>query len=88
MHFIADPSAGINAPVTISAPGLKEAYAFVMNPQNVAEENWIGIPLDAKGQATYDFHFQHTGDYVVAVGNTTTALDKAASAHISILPTS
>ena len=84
MHFISDVGAGVNAAVKISDPGLKEAYAVVMTSKNVAEQNWIGIPLDAKGQATYDFHFAHSGDYVLAVGNTATDAEKGFSAPVVI----
>lgn len=88
MHFISSAQSGVDAPITISDPGLKDVYAFVMNPQNVAESSWIDIPLDSKGQATHSFHFQNNGDYVLAVNDPTTQADRGVSAHIQILPTS
>ncbi len=85
MQFISNPSAGATVPITISAPGLKEAYAFVMTSHNVAESNWIDIPLNAAGKATYDFHFQHSGDYVLAVNNPAAQTERGTSGHITIL---
>jgi hypothetical protein len=84
MQFVANPSLGATVPITISDPGLKDVYAFVMNSHNVAESNWIEIPLNAAGSATYNFHFQHSGDYVLAVSNPTSPTDQGYSGHISI----
>ena len=85
MQFVANPQSGANAPITISAPGITEAYAFVMNSHNQAESSWIGVPLNAQGQGTYNFHFQNTGDYVVAVADTRTDSHAGYSGQISIL---
>ena len=84
MHFVSNPSGGANVPITLSDPGLKEVHAFVMNSHNVAEENWITIPLNSAGKGTYDFHFQHTGDYVVAVSDPATSAHKGVSSSIVI----
>jgi hypothetical protein len=84
-QFVSNPSAGATVPITISDPGLSEVYAFVMTSKNVAEENWIPIPLNAQGQATYNFHFQNTGDYVLAVNNPSAQLDRGISSPITIL---
>ena len=88
MHFIANPSAGADAQITISDPGLKEVYAFVMSSHNVAESNWIDIPLNSAGQATHDFHFQHSGDYVLATNDPAAQTDRGFSDHITILQSS
>ncbi len=88
MHFIANPSAGVDVPITISDPGLKDVYAFVMSANNVAESNWLEIPLNGAGQATHDFHFQHSGDYVLAASDPATQTDRGVSGHISILHSS
>lgn len=84
-QHVANTNAGATVPITFSDPGLSEVYAFVMNSHNVAEENWIAIPLNSQGQATHDFHFEHTGDYVLAVSNINTEADKGWSAPITIL---
>ena len=88
MQFISDPSAGADVPITISDPGLKEVYAFVMTAGNVSESNWIDIPLNSAGQATHDFHFQHSGDYVLATNDPAAQTDRGYSGHISILQSS
>ena len=85
MQFISNPSAGADVPITISDPGLKEVYAFVMNSQNVAESSWIDIPLNTAGQAVHDFHFQHSGDYVLATNDPAAQTDRGVSGHITIL---
>ena len=88
MQFISNPSAGADVPITISDPGLNEVYAFVMTSNNVAESNWIDIPLSPAGQATHDFHFQHSGDYVLAANDPAAQTDRGYSGHITILQSS
>ncbi len=82
IQFVSQPANGATVPITLSDPGLKEVYAFVMNAKNVAEQNWIAIPLNAAGTATYDFHFKHTGDYVLAVSDPATGANKGYSASV------
>ncbi len=80
----ASGSAGATVPITISDPGLSKVYALVMNSQNVAEENWISVPLNSSGSATQDFHFEHSGDYLLAVSDPTSQTDRGTSSKITL----
>lgn len=85
MQFVSNPAEGANVSIKMSDPGLKEVYAAVMTSHNVAESSWIDIPLSSAGYATHNFHFEHSGDYVLAVSNPKTPTDQGYSGHISIL---
>jgi glycosyl hydrolase family 16 len=87
MQFVSNTAAGANSSVSISDPGLKDVYAAVMNSHNVAESSWIEVPLNSSGQGSYNFHFQNSGDYVVAVNDPATHTSAGVSSQVAILPT-
>ena len=85
---ISDPGTVSGVPhtgtINFSDPGLSGAYALVMNPGNVAEENWTWVPFDGNGHGSLAMTFRETGDYVLAVANTSTMADKSWSSRIAI----
>lgn len=70
--------------IHFSDPGLSGVAALVMNNANVAEENWSWVPFNSSGQGSMSMTFQHTGDYVLAVANSSTQTDKSWSSRITI----
>ncbi|MBN9508373.1 MAG: family 16 glycosylhydrolase, partial [Alphaproteobacteria bacterium] len=83
----ASAGAGVDVTATVSDPGLNTIYALVMTKANVAETNWIKVPLDASGSGTFTAHFQHSGDYIVAVNDPSTPVEKGWSSPITITDT-
>jgi hypothetical protein len=80
----ASAGAGVTLVETVSAPGLATIFEMVFTSANVGETGWNAVALDSKGGATFSAHFQHTGDYVVVVGNTTQQTVRALSTPITI----
>ncbi len=80
----ASKGAGVTETETVTAPGLTTVYEAVFTSANVAEEGWTAVSLNGSGQGTFSAHFQHSGDYIVAVDNTTAPVATATSSAISI----
>ena len=80
----ATAGAPVHVTETITAPGLSTVYVTVMTSANVAEEGWQAVSLNAAGVGTYDATFEHSGDYLLAVNNTSNATIKGWSPQISI----
>jgi hypothetical protein len=81
-------AASAGAPVTVqetvSAPGLSTIYEATFTSAGTAEANWAAVTLDASGNGSFAANFANSGDYVVAVSNTSTDANESWSSPITI----
>ena len=79
--------AGVDVTQTVSAPGLHTIYEVVFTSANVAESNWTAVTLNSAGSGTFTAHFQHSGDYLLAVDDPNVQTAKGWSTPITITDT-
>lgn len=76
--------AGVTVTETITAPHATTLYEATFTSSNVMEANWQAVAINSSGVASYQASFQHSGDYVVVVDNTTAATVQGWSTAIKI----
>lgn len=80
----ASVGAGATVTETVTATGLSTIYEAVFTKNGVAETGWQAVTLNSSGAATFQAHFDSTGDYVVAADSTTSPTVTADSSAITL----